>query len=198
MFQFFEMPCVLIFCILGWKKSTAMKSVKCWLSLRMLLRTHILPSGRLKNDIGGRWSDVSRCRKAMRTRFLHPVYPKKRLGRSCLSDFLVGEWPWEHNLLSGRLKKRNCWSRWSDVSRCRKAMRTHFLHPRYRIKATWTKLLKDALSRRMSQRTHNLPSGRLKNQILKIHEAKFQGVERPYELFFGNLRIEKSYLVEVA
>jgi hypothetical protein len=143
-----------------------MKSLKCWLSWRMLLRTHILPSVRLKNEFGGRWSDVSRCRKDMRIHFLHPVYRKNRLGRSCLSDDLSRRMALRtHNLPSGRLKKRNCWSRWSDVWRCRKAMRNHFLHYRYRKKATWTKLHKDALSRRMTLRTHNLPSGRLKNQL---------------------------------
>jgi hypothetical protein len=35
-------------------------------------------------------------------------------------------------LASGRLKKLHWWIRWSDVSRCRKAMWTHFLHPGHR------------------------------------------------------------------
>jgi hypothetical protein len=35
-----------------------------------------------------RWSDISRCLNAIRTHFLHPVCPKKRLGRIRGSDVL--------------------------------------------------------------------------------------------------------------
>jgi hypothetical protein len=49
----------------------------------------------------------------------------------------------------------------------------------------------------MTLRTHNLPFGRLKNDFGEVDEAMFQGVERPYELIFCILSIEKSYLGEV-
>jgi hypothetical protein len=50
----------------------------------------------------------------------------------------------------------------------------------------------------MGQRTHNLPSGRLKNDFGEIDEAMFQGVEGPYEIIFCILSIEESDLDEVA
>jgi hypothetical protein len=50
----------------------------------------------------------------------------------------------------------------------------------------------------MILRTHNLPSGRLKkNYFGEFDEVFFQGVERPCELIFCILRIEKSDLDEV-
>jgi hypothetical protein len=49
----------------------------------------------------------------------------------------------------------------------------------------------------MALRTHNLTSGRLR-KLGEVDEAMFQGVERPCELIFCILRIEKSYLDEVA
>jgi hypothetical protein len=100
------------------------------LSRGIALTTHNLPSGRLKKRFCWiRWSSVSRFRKAMRTNFLHPG-----LGRSRLSDVII----WRIglgalNLPSGRLKKRH-WSRCSDVSRCLKVIRTHFLHSENRKK----------------------------------------------------------------
>jgi hypothetical protein len=39
-----------------------------------------------------------------------------------------------HNPPSRHLKKLLCWSRWSDVSRCRKAIRNHFLLPEIRLR----------------------------------------------------------------
>jgi hypothetical protein len=50
----------------------------------------------------------------------------------------------------------------------------------------------------MALRTHNLPSGRLKNDFVEVDEAMFQVVVRPYELIFCNLNIEKSDLDEIA
>jgi hypothetical protein len=46
------------------------------------------------------------------------------------------------NLPSGRLYNRLWWSRWSDVSRHRKATRNHILHPGHRKK----RLLRSHLS----------------------------------------------------
>jgi hypothetical protein len=50
----------------------------------------------------------------------------------------------------------------------------------------------------MALRTHNLPSGRLKNDFREFDEAMFQGVERPFELILWNMDIEKSNLDETA
>jgi hypothetical protein len=103
------------------------------LSRRMALRIHNMPSENLKKRLWwSRWSGF-KVPKAMRTHFLHSVHRYKRLGRSCLSDVLSRRMTLEiHNLPSERLKKGLWWSWWSDVSRCRKAMRTHFLHPVHR------------------------------------------------------------------
>jgi hypothetical protein len=38
----------------------------------------------------------------------------------------------------------------------------------------------------------------LKNDLVEVHEVKFQGVERPCEIIFCILGIEKSELGEVA
>jgi hypothetical protein len=43
-------------------------------------------------------------------------------------------------------------------------------------------------------RTHNLPSGRLRNDFGEIDEAMFQGVNRPYEIIFCNTGIKKKRL----
>jgi hypothetical protein len=50
----------------------------------------------------------------------------------------------------------------------------------------------------MALRTRNLPSRRLKKDFVEVDEAMFQGVERPCELIFCILGIEKSYLDEAA
>jgi hypothetical protein len=61
----------------------------------MALRTHNLPSGRLKVRLScSKWSDVSRCRKVRRKHCLHHGYPKKRdLDKFAEVMFQVGEWP---------------------------------------------------------------------------------------------------------
>jgi hypothetical protein len=43
-------------------------------------------------------------------------------------------------------------------------------------------------------RTHNLPSGRLKNDFGEVNEPTFRGVERPCEIIFCILGIKKSEL----
>jgi hypothetical protein len=50
----------------------------------------------------------------------------------------------------------------------------------------------------MALRTHNLPPGRVKNHFGVVNEAMIRGVERPYELVFCILSIEKSDLGKVA
>jgi hypothetical protein len=50
----------------------------------------------------------------------------------------------------------------------------------------------------MALKTHNLPSGRIKKDVVEVDEEIVQGVERPCELIFCIQVIEKSDLVEVA
>jgi hypothetical protein len=86
------------------------------LSRRMGLTTHNLPSGRLNKRLWWiRWSCGSRCRKPYKLIFCILSIEKKtwKCGLSRRMGLTT------HNLLSGRLKKRLGWSRWSDVSRCR-------------------------------------------------------------------------------
>jgi hypothetical protein len=120
----------------------------------------------LENNFSGFWSNVSRIRKVMLSNFLHPVRRKKRLGRSCLCDDLRSRMGLTTlNLPSQRFKKRLCWGRWRKVSRCRKAMGTHFLHLGHQKKRLGRTRFGDVLIRRMGLRTHNLPYGRLKKRL---------------------------------
>jgi hypothetical protein len=52
-------------------------------------------------------------------------------------------------------------------------MRTHFLHPGHRKKRIGRSCLSDVSSMRKVQITHNLPSGRLKNDFGAVDEAIF-------------------------
>jgi hypothetical protein len=99
------------------------------LSRLMALKTNSLHSRRLKKILWwSRRSDVWICGKVMRTHFLLPGHRKQRLGEICLSyDLSRRITLTTHNLPSGRLKKRLCWCRWSDVSTRRWVIRTHFL-----------------------------------------------------------------------
>jgi hypothetical protein len=126
------------------------------------LRIHNLPSGRIKKRLWWiRWSDVSR------SHFLHPEFRLKRLGRSRISNFLIRRMALRNdNLSSGRLK--TLLSRWSDVSRCRKAIKTHFRHPEHWIKRLGQILLSDVLCRRRALRILNFPSECLKKRLLRI------------------------------
>jgi hypothetical protein len=88
---------------------------------------------------------------------------KKKFGRNLGSDVLCRRKPLRiHNLLSERLKKLLCWSRWSDVSRYRQGKRTYLLHPGHLKKRLGRSRLSDVLCRRMALITQNQPSGRLK------------------------------------
>jgi hypothetical protein len=55
-------------------------------------------------------------------------------------------------------------------------MRNNFLHPGHRRKRLGPSRLSDVLIRGMALRTHNLPSGRLKNGFGENNKAMFQGV----------------------
>jgi hypothetical protein len=124
------------------KKAIFKKSLKLSLSRRMVLITHNLNPGHLKQRLWwSRWSDVPKCQRAMRNHFVKLGYCKKRLGRSRLNDVLSRRMAWRtHYLSPGRLKKRLWWRRWRDVSRCQKAMRNNFLHSAHR--AIFTKSFK--------------------------------------------------------
>jgi hypothetical protein len=140
--------------------------------------------------------DVSWCRKKIRTRFRHSEHWKKRFEPSCLSDVLSWRMALRtHNLPCERIKKRLWWSRWSDVSWCRKDNWKHFSI--LGIQISVSKSMKSFLSRRMALKTHNLHSGRLKNDF-SGRWLDFSRCQRPLELNFWVLRIEKSDFDEIA
>jgi hypothetical protein len=105
-----------------------------------------------------------------------------------------------HNLHSGSLKKRLFWSQWSDVSRCRKAMWTHFLNPGIRKNRTGRNRLSDVLSRRMAFANHNLPSERLKKRLLWISWSDVSLCQKAIRTYFlqpmpqKKKRLERSCL----
>jgi hypothetical protein len=96
--------------------------------------------------------------------------------------------------LSGRLKKRIWWSRWSNVSRFVKAMRTQFLHPGHRKKRIGQSCLSVVSSRRKVLRTNNLPSGRLKK---RLWWSRWSNILRcgTCDIIFCVLGIQKSTLM---
>jgi hypothetical protein len=93
-----------------------------------------------------------------------------------------------HNLLSGRLKKRLWRSRWSDVSRCRWDMRTYFLHPGNRKKWLSWSHLSELICRRRALQTNYQPSERLKNDFREVVQAvsRCRKAMRTRFLFPGN------------
>jgi hypothetical protein len=76
-------------------------------------------------------------------------------------------------------------------------MRTHFVLPGNRKMRLGRNLLGDVLSRRMALITHNLHSGRLKNDFGEVEEAMFQSVERTSEVILCILSFEKMKVEEV-
>jgi hypothetical protein len=128
-------------------------------------------------DVSSKWMTLtnhymlSRCiimrlswsRKAMRTHFLHPGLPKKRLKQSRGSDDSSTRMALRNNnLLSGRLKMRLWVIRWSDDWRCRQAMRTYFLHPGHPKKRLLRSRGIEVSRMRMTMITHNRYSWFLK------------------------------------
>jgi hypothetical protein len=132
----------------------------------MALITHNVAPGRIKKRLWWiRWSDVSRCPKAMQNHFLHPGHRKKRLGRSRLSDVLCRRLDLRtYNLLSECLKKRLWYSRWSDFSRSLTPCNLIFCILSIE-KSDMDGLISDVLDRRMAQRTLNLSSRSLKKRL---------------------------------
>jgi hypothetical protein len=144
-----------------WKKRLGRSCLSDDLCRRMALKTHNYSSGRLKKRHWPvRLSDVWRCRKAMRTHFLHPgQQKKKRLERNRLRDVSNRRMGLRtHNLPSVRHRIRSWWSRWSDVSRSPKAIKTHFLHPQHRKNRQGWIPLSNVLNRSMELRSNNMPS----------------------------------------
>jgi hypothetical protein len=92
-----------------------------------------------------------------------------------------------HNPPPARLKKRLWWSRWSDVSNCRKAIQTHLLRPGHRKKRHGRSRFSDVLSKRMALRTHNMPSERLKKRIWCSRRRDVSRCQRPCELISASL-----------
>jgi hypothetical protein len=167
----------------------------------MTLKTYNLPSGRLKKRLWrSRWSDISRGRNATWTHFLHPEDRIKRLGWSRLSDVLSRRMALKtHNLRLNVVKNDFC-GRWSDVSRCRKAMRMHFLHLCHK-KIFLDEVACDNFSKRMGLRTHNQPSGRLKNEFGWDDELMFKmwkGQKKSFSAsFHQKKRLARSRLSDV-
>jgi hypothetical protein len=102
-----------------------------------------------------------------------------------------------HILPSGRLKKQLCWSRWSDVSRCRNTRRNHFLHPGHRKKRLGWSRLSDVLIRRRALRTHKMPSGRLKNDFGEVDKAIFQVSKSHANSFSASWASKKATLTKL-
>jgi hypothetical protein len=133
------------------------------LSRRMGLRTN-LPSGRLKKTIVVK--AMNRCFKVSKfhaNSFSASWASKKSTWTKLLTWCLNRRMALRiHCLPSGRLKKRPWSSRWRDFWRCRKDIRTHFLHHMHWIKRLVWSRLSDVLGSRMALRTHDLRSGVLK------------------------------------
>jgi hypothetical protein len=140
MFHVVERPCDLIFCNVGIKNRLRWNRLSNVLSRRMILRTHNLPSQRLKMRLWWcQWSDVSWCRKAIRTHFLITWHSKMRFGRIRGSDVLCRRVALRtHNVPSGHLKN----DLENSMKRCFKVSKGSFSASWSSKKATWTKSLK--------------------------------------------------------
>jgi hypothetical protein len=77
-------------------------------------------------------------------------------------------------------------------------MRSHFLRHGHRKKRIGRSRLSDVLSRRMSPRTHNPPSGRLRNDFFEVDKEMFQTMENPFELILCVLCIGRIEMCKVA
>jgi hypothetical protein len=110
---------------------------------RMALKTHNLPSERLKMWLWWwRWSDVSWCRKAIQTHFSHFGHSKKQFVRSHRDDVLSRRMDVRtHNQPTARLKKRMLKSmkRYIKVSKGHRNSFSAFCESR---KSSWMKTLK--------------------------------------------------------
>jgi hypothetical protein len=154
--------------------------------MRMVLRTHNLLSESLKMRLWWfRWSNVSWCRKAIWTHLQYSWHSINQFGRNCGSDVLSRRMAFRiQNHPSGRLKKLPWWSRWSDVLRCRKTMRTHFLHPGHGKKRLGRCCLSGVLIGQMVWRNHNVFLNVSKYYFSDVHEEMFNDVDRRFESIF--------------
>jgi hypothetical protein len=125
-----DFPFEFILCIRGFEKRDFFESLKLCSSYLYDLWQNTLPCGRVLKRLCWRpWSDVSRCQKEIRNNFCIQGIEKSlwsKSFKSCLSRRMAMG---NHNLHSGRIKNRLCWSRRSDVSRFQRATRNHILHP---------------------------------------------------------------------
>jgi hypothetical protein len=168
------------------------------LSRRMDVRTHNLPTGRLKRRLcWSRWCDISRCRKAIRTHFLLSANHKNRLEWRPLSDVLSGQMALRtHNLPSEWLKIRLWWCRWIDVSRCQKPIRKHFPHSWY-SKKRLRRCRGIYLCSRMSLINNNHPLGRLKKRLWWSRWNEVSRCRKAYDHIFCFLSFETNDTDEV-
>jgi hypothetical protein len=142
----------------------------------------------LKNHFGGRLSDVTRCRKPIRTHFLHLDQRKKRLRRSSLSDVLRRRMALRtYNLPAERLKMPYWWCRWSVFSWRREAFRKHVLHsgrPKSRFwRNGWSEWCRNLISTSWTS---------LKTTFGEVGEAKFHDVGNHSNEFYTFWAFEKA------
>jgi hypothetical protein len=130
------------------------------------LKTHNLPSGRLKKRLWWKDEAIFNVSKAFRNWFPASRASKIWLERSRFNDVLSRRIALiTNNLPSGRLIIRLLWSLWRVVLRCWKAMWNQIVNPGHWKKRLLLSTLSDVLSRRMGLRTHTLPSGRLNKRL---------------------------------
>jgi hypothetical protein len=142
------------------------------LSRRMALRIHNLSSGRLQKRL---MKSMKRCFKVPKGHSnSFSVFwesNKATWTNSIKWCFKYADGLRTQNLPSGRLKRR-LWRRgWSDVSRCRRSICTHFLHLGNRKWLSWSRL-NDVLNRRMALRIKKLPSAHLKRRLWRSRWIK--------------------------
>jgi hypothetical protein len=155
----------------------------------MVFRTHNLQERLKKRLCWIRWSDVLRCRRPIRTNFMYPGHRIKWLGRSQLSDVLNRRMALRtQNLPSGRLKRRLWQMWWSVVSTCWRVHVYPFSASRESKKwLSWSRL-SYVWNIRMTLRTQNLASARLKRRHWRSRwfvVSRCRLVKRSYFLHSG-------------
>jgi hypothetical protein len=165
----------------------------------MALRTPNLHPGVLKKRLWwSRWRDVKMCRRAMQTHFLNPGHRKKRFERSRFSEFFSMRMALTIIICFLNVLKNDLGAVDKLKFQVTKAMLTHLLHPAHRKKRIERIRLSDDLSRRTALRTHKLSSRRHKKRLWWIRWSDVSRCQRPCDLIFCILGIEKSDLDEVA
>jgi hypothetical protein len=133
----------------------------------MVLIPHNLPFGSVKIRLWySRWTMFQGIRGPWKIFCDSWALKKATMSKSfkwCLSRRMV----WRtHYLPPVRLKKRLCWSRWSDVWRCQKTMRNNFLHSAHR--AIFTESLKWCFNLMNGPENSKSESGRVKKNIKSL------------------------------